>query len=164
MARSYSRYDSCRSPAIKTNSMKTFLVLFCASLFFISCEKNYSDPYAGQSNNYSKGKPTSPKLTMAVSKWVLYQYRDKNMSTPQLRNDTLVFSNATDFKWNGIPCTYALSDNSISLHLSLYGTPFGDVDGMPPAKFQTFGEINDVAFPQFTTGGGQTYYFWMKKI
>src|ERR1700757_3905633 len=141
--------------------MKTniFLLLFvCSVALLSSCTK--SSPSI---NNNTNGSTT---LSLGGTKWVLYQYKDATMQNPLTRNDTLVFIDATNYKYNNVPCTYDLV-NSYSFNntmLRLYGTPFGNIGGSVATNFMTYGEIVDAPFSQIIVTSGVTYSLWLKKL
>jgi len=88
------------------------------------------------------------------------------MQNPLTRNDTLVFIDATNYKYNNVPCTYDLV-NSYSFNntmLRLYGTPFGNIGGSVATNFMTYGEIVDAPFSQIIVTSGVTYSLWLKKL
>lgn len=100
---------------------------------------------------------------LAGTKWHIYQYRDETSSVPQTRNDTLIFSDATNYKYNKLSYRYYLNITDYT-HLTLHSTPFGDIDGTVPSNFIQNGEIIAVPFSQLQTSGGLTYYLWLKKF
>ncbi len=135
-----------------SNMRKIKIILFSTSivLFLFSCKKS-----SVSSNNY-------PTL-LTGTKWCIYQYKDATTSTPQLRNDTLIFTEASTYKFNNQTYTYRLTLGDYT-HLTLGQTPFGDIDGTVPNNFISNGEIVNVPFSQLKAGGALTYFLWMKKL
>ena len=88
------------------------------------------------------------------------------MQNPLTRNDTLIFIDAGNYKYNNVSCTYDLvhSPSSYTTMLRLYGTPFGNIGGSVASNFMTYGEINDVPFTQQDVPNPMVYSIWMKKI
>ncbi|HXD92814.1 MAG TPA: hypothetical protein VNX01_06340 [Bacteroidia bacterium] len=143
---------------------RSFPLLFvCLIVFLFSCTK--SSPSLNNNTN-TINTSNSTTLSLAGTKWTLYQYKDATMQNPLNRNDTLVFIDAGNYKYNNVSCTYDLvhSPSSYSTMLRLYGTPFGDIGGSVSTNFTTYGEIVDAPFNQITVTPGATYYIWMKKI
>jgi hypothetical protein len=134
---------------LKINRICFIAFLLC----FLSCKKSNTSVAASGNNS----------VTLSGSKWCIYQYKDANTSTPQLRSDTLIFINASTYKYNNQTLNYNLiiGDNS---HLTLGQTPFGDIDGTVPNNFIQNAEIIDVPFSQLKASEGLTYYLWIKKI
>ena len=130
--------------------LKTILFSGIMVMLVCSCKKgNVNDPFANDD--------------LAGTKWHIYQYKDATSSVPQTRNDTLTFSDATNYKYNNTNYTYYLNPGDYT-HLTLRSTPFGDVDGTVPSNFIQNGEIIAVPFSQLQPSGGLTYYLWMRKL
>jgi hypothetical protein len=129
-----------------------FLSFFLVAIF--SCKKS-------SVNNASLVGSSSSNLS--GTKWIVYQYKDASVSIPLTRNDTLVFTNATNYKYNGQINKYYLNSGN-NTHLTLGQTPFSDIDGIVPNTFVTNGEIIAVPFSQMKTNGLPAYYLWVKKI
>ena len=129
-------------------------IVFSLSILF-SCTKksNSNDPIIG----------TGSSADLAGSKWTIYQYKDASMSNPQVRTDTLIFTDATHYTFNHNAYTYYLNTGDYT-HLTLHSTPFGDIDGTVPNNFIQNGEIIGVPFSQLKASGALTYYLWMKKF
>jgi|SRR6185437_11459744 len=142
---------------------KTLLLFFVCSIYFLlSCKKSS----VSLNNNTSTINNGSTSLSLGGTKWSLYQYKDASMQNPLTRTDTLIFIDATNYKYNNISSTYDLvnSYSSGSTVLRLYGTPFGDIGGAVASNFKTYGEIIDVPFSQIVVTPGVTYSLWMKKL
>ncbi len=150
------------------NKLLVSLSALCLTLLSCNDQNDLSQPTGTTSSTYGRGggnNNTNPSaLTLGGTKWQLTQYRDPSMTSPQPRTDTLVFSDATHFTWSRVASNYSLVSNNNSLALSLFGTPFGDIGGMPASNFQTYGQIIDVPFTQLNMNNGQTYYLWFKKL
>jgi hypothetical protein len=148
---------------------KTLFLLSAMCLILFSCEdRNTPSPSANSNTLGSRtgggGNGNQTVLSLGGTKWKLTQYRDLSMTNPQPRTDTLIFSDANHFTWNHFASVYTLASSGGSLNLSLFGSPFGDIGGMPAANFQAYGQIIDVPFTQLNTSNGQTYYLWFQKL
>ena len=132
---------------------KISIVLLCVFSAF-SCTKT-------SMTNASLTGGSSPDLT--GTKWRIYQYKDATTSNPQPRSDTLIFKDATNYKFNNQSYSYYLAYGDYT-HLTLHSTPFGDIDGIVPNNFIQNGEIIGVPFTQVKASGGLTYSLWMKKL
>ena len=132
--------------------MHKIIITLLVSLFFFCTKKNTTTIPGGGS---------SPDLS--GTKWRIYQYKDVTTSTPQSRADTLIFIDASNYKFNNNAYNYYLSYGDYT-HLTLHGTPFGDIDGTVPNNFIQNAEIINVPFSQLKPSGAITYYLWLKKI
>ncbi len=121
-------------------------------MLVFSCKKE-SGPFLNGGNSSD----------LAGTRWHIYQYRDEASSVPQTRNDTLTFSDATNYKYNNLFYRYYLNTSDYT-HLTLRSTPFGDIDGTVPNNFIQNGEIIAVPFSQLQPSGGLTYYLWLRKF
>jgi hypothetical protein len=146
---------------------KMLFLLAAVCLILYSCDDRSMPQPSGTMNSGSRtggGNSTPAPLTLGGTKWKLTQYKDPSMTNPQPRTDTLIFSDATHFTWSHVASSYSLVSNGYNLHLSFFGTPFGDIGGIPASNFQTYGQIIDVPFTQLNMSGGQTYYLWLQKL
>jgi hypothetical protein len=147
---------------------KILFLLGAFSLILFSCtDRNMPTPSTNSNNQGSRtggGNGNQTPLSLGGTTWKLTQYRDLSMTNPQPRTDTLIFSDATHFTWNHFASVYTLGTYGSALNLSLFGTPFGDIGGMPASNFQAYGQIIDVPFTQLNTSNGQTYFLWFQKI
>lgn len=99
--------------------------------------------------------------------WVIWQYKEMTVANPDALNDTLVFLSNNKYTYNGVEQTYSLMYNGTysQPRLTLYGTLFGNVTGILPAEFNTYGEIVANTFSTIGQGSAQNeYLFWMKKV
>jgi hypothetical protein len=142
------------SPLIHNfKKMKKLFPVIIITLLLFSCKKenNTSPLHLGSASD------------LTGTKWQIYQYKDQTSSNPQTRNDTLIFTDATNYKYNNTNYTYYLNIGDYT-HLTLHSTPFGDIDGTVPNNFIQNGEILAVPFSQVQASGALTYNLWMKKI
>ena len=142
--------------------MKKLLLFSITISLFGACKKNDNSIDDTQPSN------TSVTYSLAGKKWLLYQYKESSMVNPLLRSDTLDFTSASEYTWNGNSSTYNLISTSVDttvLHFRMNDTPFGNIAGLPPQSFITYKEIIATSFKQIITGsGGQTFLLWMKQI
>jgi hypothetical protein len=132
---------------------RSAVILFVVfSIAIISCKKT----------NLNTDNLTASDQGLSGTKWVVYQYKDATTSVPISRTDTLLFKNATQYFYNGNAFNYYLNTSN-NTHLSLGGTPFGDIDGILPPNFIANGEVTAVPFAQIRSNG-PTYFIWMRKI
>lgn len=103
---------------------------------------------------------------LSGTKWRLYQYQNNTTTTPLAKSDTLIFTSNTNYTYNGLATTYNLQkcETCNNSRLTLYGTPFGDLSGLPPLNFKTSGQIISIPFSQLTVSNPQTYNLWLQII
>jgi hypothetical protein len=149
----------------------TVILLFV----LFSCTKKDPLPSRNTSSPTTTGSSTSttgnPSLdhddSLTGSTWVLYQYRDQYTTTPLPRTDTLIFTNATTYTWNGVQQTYRLKtqDNIYNKYVfSLNNTPFGTLRGLIPLTMKQYGEVINEPFSQTAVSSPQTFFMWFRKI
>lgn len=145
--------------------MQSFFRLICvlvsAAVLFSSCEQQ--QPPAPSTTNTGS---SSVQDSLTGTTWELYLYKNTSMQNPLPRTDTLIFTSATAYTWNGIPSSYSLvkRTNYNDYYFSLDNTSFGNLNAVNiPLSFKVNGELISVPFGQVMTGG-QTFYIWMKEI
>lgn len=136
-----------------------FFIIVAVVIGFTSCQQE--DTPAPNNSSNSGNSPWDFK-SLGGSTWVLTAYHDTVSAQLFYPNDTLVFTNSTHYTYNGVPCTYSYYyyTGDGMTHLILNNSPFGDLFGMVPANFETYGQINGIRFGT-TTG---EYYMWFERI
>ena len=119
----------------------------------------------------AKKQTTTPAYVYANddlsgTKWRLYQYKDNSTTTPLAKSDTLIFTSNSNYTYNGMQLVYNLKncESCNNSRLTIYGTPFGDLSGLPTLNFKTTGQIISIPFSQLTVNNPQTYNLWLQKI
>jgi len=139
------------------------LMLIMATMV-VSCKKENIEPNQGYTHGGTVPTVSTPSDIIGT-KWELYQYKDASTTSPQPRQDTIIFLNSTQYTYNGIQSTYSLYSTNGSYNLTLNGTPFGNLSGSAPTNFIQYGEIIDKIFTDIAVGSGSPqYHIWMKKI
>jgi hypothetical protein len=141
-----------RKGKINIISSNSFYVV-CLFLLFSCTKKTNAPPSSAPIND----------ADLAGTKWRIYQYKDATTTTPQPRADTLIFIDATTYKYNNQTFNYNLTNGDYT-HLTLGQTPFGDLDGTVPNNFIQNTEIINTPFNQLKPTGTQTYFLWIKKL
>jgi hypothetical protein len=140
----------------------TSTVLFSCTDHYVSPPSNYNN-YSGNSGRGGGGNGNNNNaLSMGGTNWKLTQYRDQSMTNPITRTDTLMFTDDSHMTWNHVACNYSLTNDGQNMHLTFWGSVFGDITGMPSSNFQSFGQIVDVPFYQLNNHS-QVYYLWLQK-
>lgn len=150
----------------------TLLLLFVT---FSCTKKNQQQPNPNTGStttttgSTTSGGNTTPdqKDSLTGTTWVLYQYRDQYTTTPLPRTDTLIFTNADTYTWNGVTQSYSLriQGNVYNKYVfSLSNTPFGTLRGLVPLTVKQYGEVINEPFSQSGVTSPQTFFLWLKKI
>jgi hypothetical protein len=149
---------------------KLIFLLAVSGTLLISCTDHTTAPPASYSNYYGNsgrgggnGGSGTNTLSLGGTRWKLTQYRDPSMSSPQTRNDTLLFTDDSHLTWNHVACNYLLTYDGSNTHLTFWGSVFGDIGGMPANNFQSYGQMVDVPFYQLNNSS-QVYFLWFQKF
>lgn len=123
----------------------------------------------------SKEELPSPQMTttgnaqithsLAGQKWQLTQYAAPGIAGILSATDSLVFTDANHYSWNGISATYSLYDNTADgqTYLVLNTTPFGKLSGIVPPSFESTGLLSGVSFSSSAGPSASVYTMWFVK-
>jgi hypothetical protein len=146
--------------------------LFHISLFLIvSC--NIPEVHEGPIDNTGPIIVTTPinagtnsNQNLIGQIWRLSYYRVGPMGQVMTANDTLQFLTTSTYKYNGYETIYHLYVTGSGYNLSLYETPWGNLNGSILFNNLTDGTILGTKFIDISVGSSNTteYYLWMNKI
>jgi hypothetical protein len=136
------------------------LFAFVFALVFVSCSKDVLP--SPQTSTTGNAQITH---SLAGQKWLLIQYASPGIAGIVNTPDSLVFSDATHYSWNGISATYSLYDNTADGHtyLVLNDTPFGKLSGIVPPSFESSGLLSGVVFSSSSDPSASAYTMWFVK-
>jgi len=143
------------------------IVLFGVLPFLMtSCYKepapqpNPNPPHTYPYQPVDSNNVDTPK-TLVGTTWVLYQYLTSNTTSPIITSDTLVFTDKTNYTYNGYKSTYSLLPVTGGYSLVINGTVLGNLSGIIFDSNLDMGQISYSKFSEITTK--QVFYIWMKK-
>lgn len=144
--------------------MKSLVYLLTFILVLTSCVKEEIRPQQPNEPQPIITDTTFVDVTLSLvgQTWVITKVLNTDFSM-ELRSDTLVFINTSDYKFNGIPSKYSLNITPTTYKLSLYDTGWGNLSGSLFNYNIVSGRVDGLDFYNMFNSS-QKVKLWMKKI
>ena len=110
--------------------MKSFLYILGVILILTSCVKQEIVPQEPIIvPTITDTLNVDSTLSLVGQIWVITKIQYTDATQPENRQDTLVFTNSSDYTFSGIPSNYNINLTPTSFKLTLYDTAWGHLSG-----------------------------------